>query len=1562
MKKLLPLLLIVFFFSAGWSPTDVLPIYKNLKVDIVTQLNDLFAREVSVGSVTGLLVNQIELNDVAIARDKKLADGTIIKAKKIIINYNPLKFASSRGNIVPAISKITIENPEVYVDRSIKDEWNVAKLLPITKSPEGKTSPLQISATIIIKDGYGKYVDHMGWGEPLNGKAFISDAKDFNAEVKISGTKVNIICSATSIVGKSVAQAKVNGNVNFKNGKYKFVVYANNVDISKWASYTMNIPDFRAKTGLSNMVLTMTNPPPRKKGQPILFDGKFNIFNGTAKIFNVPFTDMNGFIRVFDEEVTFKDMSGTHSGINVIANGRLYDFSVANYDIDLDIPFTSLKTWKKAANITNDIPITGKASAMVHIGGTYSAPKIDGVLGSDAFLYSQKLSGNIKFLYEGSVLAIDSPSISVFGGQLTASSIVDLTPSTPNISLNVTAESIDLKKIHTRSPFEGKMSGNIKAAGPFNDMNIEARLLGSASSELTALGKITGSGMNIKIDGKHLPLDRSYGTNPINELSATVTGNENNWQIPALSISIGTSKIKASINSSPALSEIRLQTQSAEASDIPLFSTFVPNELRPVIGTTDIDVLISGKGDLVNGITSTSIEGSISLTKGHVASETVDRGSISFLYLPGLLRINEGHLINKYSNTLFKGSFSSSGAIDMEISGDLDLGNLKPYTMKYGRLYGISNIDMKLKGKISDPSVDIKFNVSDLRYNEIILDSISGHMKYFKKRAELDSPVEIKKDNDEYRLTGAFNIATSTAEAIKFEILKGDLSTIFPMVEEINNEIRSKQILSGAQSQKNIKIDPSIFKFPLKPIREVYNSENTSHVGQRIKAEIESASFGDTTKERSMINVAGSLFGYFELNGKFSDPTGRVYLKLNDCTIESYSFKEGLINCGINNGKFKADSVYIAKDDGKMDLVGTYDTKGPVSIEVSADKMPVDFLSLFFGRGKPFSGVFNMKTKIFGRSSSPKGNIELDSGAVQIAGVELDSMRANINFSDNSLMFNEASLSRTNGSAALYGKLPFDDSPMNLVMTMEGNTIGLLTLGLPDITWREGSGLAKIKMTGNISKPKINGSLSLKGADIFIKPINSALSSINSDIIITNNIISTDALSAKWSGNWTANAVNKIKLHGSMDLNKAFSGDRTISLDVAVSDNSLVVDIPNFYKGDVEVSNFIIKGPLSISNIEQAPAISGNIALTNGVITLPDMSKKAQLLPLGMDIKLIIKKNTYVSAGDVKNLLSTDFSNLMLNLEIASDGLDISGSLDDLKLTGKTSFKRGTVSILNRDFSLMTEDRQKEVFGSSLDKVKANEATFSGGSLPYLSLSAEINVKSVEKVGEPLPGETAQYQTKNVLVISRVTGTPYSKDKDSGINLSFDSFLEDTSVSPAELIPGKYDQEEIKVLLLPDFIKSPLRISEQGVGGVSANDVVADYLNSRLNSYLLRDVERNIARQLDLESLTLEYNFGKDIKNMMPEKETPSMTTQTTAPETMYGIGAVKGFFDKFYIDMKYMQASQEQTVINKTYLNYQLTYKLSPIVSVIYYREPFSFIEEESDYYKVTLKAGYQL
>ena len=70
-------------------------------------------------------------------------------------------------------------------------------------------------------------------------------------------------------------------------------------------------------------------------------------------------------------------------------------------------------------------------------------------------------------------------------------------------------------------------------------------------------------------------------------------------------------------------------------------------------------------------------------------------------------------------------------------------------------------------------------------------------------------------------------------------------------------------------------------------------------------------------------------------------------------------------------------------------------------------------------------------------------------------------------------------------------------------------------------------------------------------------------------------------------------------------------------------------------------------------------------------------------------------------------------------------------------------------------------------------------------------------------------------------------------------------------------------------------------------------------------------------------------------------------------------VGFVKGFFDKFYIDVNYAQFATQTEIAQETF-NYQLTYKLTPIWSIIYYIEPVSLQEPVSGYEKVTLKVGF--
>ena len=105
---------------------------------------------------------------------------------------------------------------------------------------------------------------------------------------------------------------------------------------------------------------------------------------------------------------------------------------------------------------------------------------------------------------------------------------------------------------------------------------------------------------------------------------------------------------------------------------------------------------------------------------------------------------------------------------------------------------------------------------------------------------------------------------------------------------------------------------------------------------------------------------------------------------------------------------------------------------------------------------------------------------------------------------------------------------------------------------------------------------------------------------------------------------------------------------------------------------------------------------------------------------------------------------------------------------------------------------------------------------------------------------------------------------------------------------------------------------------------------------------------------LGLESLTLEYNFGKDLRKALGAKDTSQAQTQSL------GVGFVKEMFDRFYIDIKYARFEDSGNQSSTEYFNYQLTYRLTQVFSFSYYREPLSINEPISGFSKTSLKATF--
>lgn len=123
MKKplLVPLLLTVAILTSGFSVKEWRSsLNDSIRVEAEKSFSALFNRKVTIESAGGIIVGQIELKEMKIPE--------LGRAEKVILNYNPIKYAFAKGDMVPALTKITVVNGDFEVIRDRRGRLSVLSL------------------------------------------------------------------------------------------------------------------------------------------------------------------------------------------------------------------------------------------------------------------------------------------------------------------------------------------------------------------------------------------------------------------------------------------------------------------------------------------------------------------------------------------------------------------------------------------------------------------------------------------------------------------------------------------------------------------------------------------------------------------------------------------------------------------------------------------------------------------------------------------------------------------------------------------------------------------------------------------------------------------------------------------------------------------------------------------------------------------------------------------------------------------------------------------------------------------------------------------------------------------------------------------------------------------------------------------------------------------------------------------------------------------------------------------------------------------------------------------
>lgn len=1555
-KRWLPaLFLSILLVSPVFAFTDPrTAIYDTIKNETLRGLKASFKRDIKIGKVEGMLLGSVALKEVAFPG--------FFTAPAVYIKFNPLTLAAKK-DIIPAITTITAVKAEFKIERGKDNRWNLFSLLP--PPTPGAPPPPSLQGKIILKNCRVNYIDQLGFQKYP--KSFTEPLEEVNGEINFSKKDTIVI----KLEGKTAdaSYLKFYGIFNTRTGKFQIKVAGDRLNLKKLGNYFVAEELARFDKGLASLDMEIT--PSQNPASPVTLSGSYAFSQASAQSGQYSVKQAKGNFKFVDNELAANlsldggkiynqalageaEISFRHNLLAFnLSKIKLYDGNLAGkLQIDLSRKMTQLSFDGRFSQINLALAsqrspgIEGFAGGEIKLNGPANDLKGDfSATLNRARLLGQpleKISATIAIkegdFYVENLAALSSTASVYSSGKITRDLTLDFHANARGIKLS--GKGILGEMETTVDNFDGNLR-----------LKLDKKSLASPLKNVRAEGEITLSRGKI-------------GEQRFDAARGKIFMGEGLLRVEDLSLRQGNSILLASGQTGTGFpTSLKFSGNQIDLADFKIINQLLPADEKNPSGRVDISAEVTGELSKETRLTSfdplldLNYRATIILDSVKLAGFPLIQSKINVEWKGHKLNFSNCFLKTPQTELNFDLLLADPNHYNGKLKGILDLSELSKLTSPFGKVDGKFGINLIFSNQDSNPSFSASFWLKDLIYNSVNLDEFKGSLNYANHRLEIVDPILLTKGTDQYAVSGSADLAESGELALTFDIRQADLSSFLVLVEELRSEFTRR--VSLAPGGKKLQLRPAAFLLPLpqqfldkdKIILYSTNHRNRYFLQawQGIYAEFEKSAAAPNTQ------LGGEVTGSLSLQGAPKNPSISFDGEVKKGFFRNFNYEKLSVSARFADGKVTIDKAELNKEKGNLIARGEIDTKGQLELYLTAQNMPLEIMKTV--SDQDFQGNFNLNASVDGPLKNPDISVALAATGIVLSGVAFDRLTFTFAKRKNIFLVNDFSLLKGNQLSSLYGSIDYNPGgQVELEANLKDDAVGLFNLFSGDqVKWRSGKANVYLRASGTISDPQLTGEAQVQDATLYLKAIDSEIKRIEGRAQIQENILSIDQLNGLWQGTTSRNYPNQLGLAGKIDLSKMLS-KKMLALDLTLSPTQIFVDLPNLFSGWVKINQAQLSGPLSFDQ-SQWPTLRGEAEINNSLITLSSRpGSENKVMPLNLDLNLAMNKNVYATMGDIATM---NLSYIFMNLEINCDTLQISGTLASPSLVGRVGLKRGTLTLLNREFNLLSSDQQTTYYSYNPEKISENVAVFKGGAgaegmQPEATITAQTQVENEEIDSAGIPVK------KKVIILSRLRGVIGASDKDRGLNISFDSFSEDKTRTPSAIQPASYSDQEIRVMLLPDIIRSLIGVNKTEGGSqekVDTNVFLADYLTSQVQTFLFRRVERELESRLGLESLTLEYNVGKDIRQAMRVRETVPLGEEK--PD--WRVGFVKGFFDKIFIDVRYSQWLGESAASSaKISINYQLTYKLSPIWSIIYYREPLSIQDLATGYQKITLKAGF--
>jgi translocation and assembly module TamB len=405
-----------------------------------------------------------------------------------------------------------------------------------------------------------------------------------------------------------------------------------------------------------------------------------------------------------------------------------------------------------------------------------------------------------------------------------------------------------------------------------------------------------------------------------------------------------------------------------------------------------------------------------------------------------------------------------------------------------------------------------------------------------------------------------------------------------------------------------------------------------------------------------------------------------------------------------NNGKLHLAPLNLTIQDSQIDITGDFGVNSQ-NAKLAIKNVPTEWLTSLVELPVDIKGGINLSALISGNLANPyaSGDISLTNG--QLDNTKLQDPKASFNYRDGRLTFNGDSTFSNSPTVSqsdrikITGSIPYQ-LPLSLKppasrdirvdLTLENQGLQILDVfSKQQLHWLDGQGKialnidGKMKPSGGIERLTANGAATIRKGRIKSVAIAEPVSDINGEIVFDFDRIDVQKLTGKL-------AQGQVNIAGIIPISDSFALAPSQQLQIQM--NGIPVNIQDKYNGDVN-------GKLQVIGTALNPILTGEIALSNGQILLPDTSNTTTV------------GGTQAAPPEVSNPNSPQLRHLQLtlgdNLQItrapilsflATGKIDVDGTIDKPRPFGQVQLQKGSVNLFTTQFRLASGAQTADFF------------------------------------------------------------------------------------------------------------------------------------------------------------------------------------------------------------------------------------------------------------------------